>query len=131
MPDPGAYLQGGGGWTPDGKIAAISQSTGPGAVFAWNSRNGRLVRRFRFPPNGVLGLAISPDGSRLAAAGGGTTGRLWNFDSGRMLATLSGHQDVIFGIHFSPDGARQLFAEPRAIVQQIGQAELGRDVDEL
>ena len=104
LPNPGGDLQPDGAWSPDGKVVALALGTGAGAVTAWDSRTGRLVRTFPFPPDGVFALAFSPDGSRLVAGGGGTTGKLWDFASGRVLATLSGHQDTLSNVSFSPDG---------------------------
>jgi WD40 repeat protein len=50
-------------------------------------------------------LAFSPDGRRLASAGGSDrTARLWDADDGHPLAILAGHDDGIGRVIFSPPG---------------------------
>jgi serine/threonine protein kinase len=55
-------------------------------------------------------LAFSPDGQRVAAAGGvlGMPGEvnIWDVTSGRILLTFHGHADVITGLAFSLEGRR-------------------------
>jgi WD40 repeat protein len=59
----------------------------------------------------VRAVAFSPDGRRLAAAGGpsGRFGELaiWNMEASppKAIATVRGHTDAILGLAFSPDGA--------------------------
>ena len=56
--------------------------------------------------NGVLRVAWSPDGSRLASAGRDGLVKIWDASTGRRIAELRGHTDVVFGIAWSPDGQR-------------------------
>jgi WD40 repeat protein len=52
----------------------------------------------------VWGVAFSPDGSKVASAGGDQRLRLWETDSGIELANLGGHTDAVTCLAFSPDG---------------------------
>jgi WD40 repeat protein len=55
----------------------------------------------------VRGLAFTPNGTVLAAAGGNTDDfavHLWDVVSGQSLGELDGHTGIIWNIAFSPDG---------------------------
>jgi WD40 repeat protein len=52
----------------------------------------------------VQGLAVSPDGARLASGGNDGAVRLWDVPTGRQVAVLEGHTGWVFGVAFSPDG---------------------------
>jgi WD40 repeat protein/class 3 adenylate cyclase len=106
LPVPRDALGVSGSWTPNGRSVAVGLLTNPGAVLVWNSQTGKLVRKFAFPPNGVIDSAFSPDGTRIAAAGAGSVAKLWDFHSGRLLATLVGHKNTLTSVAFSPDGTR-------------------------
>ena len=51
-------------------------------------------------------MVFSPNGQRLATAGGDHTIGLWDAARGVKLRTLRGHTHVVQGVAFSPDGAR-------------------------
>ena len=55
-------------------------------------------------PGTLYALAISPDGTTLAAAGGDRVIDLWSLPSMRHLATLTGFDNTIYSLAFSPDG---------------------------
>jgi WD40 repeat protein len=52
----------------------------------------------------LLGVAFSPDSSRLATASWDRTAKVWDVSNGQELITLSGHQDAVTSVAFSPDG---------------------------
>jgi WD40 repeat protein/tRNA A-37 threonylcarbamoyl transferase component Bud32 len=51
-------------------------------------------------------IAVSPDGTRIAAALGDRTARVWEAATGRVLDVLRGHSDLVKDVAFSPDGQR-------------------------
>jgi len=54
----------------------------------------------------VRGMAFSPDGTVLAAAGGNADDfniHLWDTVTGQLVGVLGGHEDIVWGLAFSPD----------------------------
>jgi WD40 repeat protein len=47
---------------------------------------------------------FSPDGKRIASAGGDKTVRIWDAATGKELFKLTGHAEGVWGVAFSPDG---------------------------
>jgi WD40 repeat protein/serine/threonine protein kinase len=54
----------------------------------------------------VHGVALAPDGIRVAAACGDRTVKIWDTATGRIVQTLRGHDAYVFSVAFSPDGRR-------------------------
>jgi WD40 repeat protein len=105
-------------FSPDSRrLAALG---GNGAVKLWDAATGQLLprtwRAWNLDPSqsylmGTLsnGLAFSPDGQRIAAAGGSWDhGQviIWDVLTGKKLHTLEGHALMVNSIAFSPDGSR-------------------------
>lgn len=88
---------------PDGRLLAV------GRYQTVELRNGKTtVGKLTGHSNDVRSVAFSPDGKRLATAGGspGQFGevKLWEVSTGKELRAWRGHRDNIFAIAFSPDG---------------------------
>jgi len=83
-----------------------------GSVALWNGADGQHILSFPDHGSGVTGLAISPDGTLVAASGGGATGgpvKVYDVAARRRLATLSGPtgepgEPRIAKLAFSADG---------------------------
>lgn len=78
-------------------------------VTIWNTKTGALLQKLTGFADRVVALDLSPDGKRLATAGGAPTqeGEVIVFDlaSGKPVLTLPApHSDTVFGIRFSPEG---------------------------
>ncbi len=56
---------------------------------------------------GVLSVAVSPDGGRIATASADGTSKLWDAALGTVIGTFEGHAGPVLSVAFSPDG-RQL-----------------------
>src|SRR5207302_280941 len=110
-------------FSPDGKYLAAATGDrderegypGPGEVCVWDLARGNLVWNLRGHPGCVWSVVFSPDGKRLASAGG-VPGRrpgegpgevrFWDVQTGQELCTLTGHKTRIRDLAFSPCGRR-------------------------
>ena len=82
-------------------------------ILVWNPGDGSLLRRIANNGQRTYGLALSPDGSLLAAATGapGQAGEVRVFDraTGRVLATPFRGDDVVLAVAFDPSGKHLAF----------------------
>jgi WD40 repeat protein len=92
--------------SPDGGTL-VTNTGGPGSFFDesvryWDTQTGELKKEFADKGHGAHPVALSPDGSILAA--GGKSVKLWDVRSGKLLRELSGHLKITESIAFSADG---------------------------
>ncbi|MCA8959630.1 MAG: protein kinase [Planctomycetes bacterium] len=66
--------------------------------------SGALERTLFAHRDQVYGLAISPEGTRLASCSLDKTVRLWDLERGTLLRTERGHDGGVRGVAFTPDG---------------------------
>lgn len=101
-------------FSPDGKrlASAASQYFGnpeptPGEVKTWDTATGLDLRVFEGHWWPTYGVAFSPDGSRVLAAGGVGDGGLvsiWDSKTGREIPSSSNARAPLYALAVSPDG---------------------------
>ena len=72
-------------------------------VVAWDAATGKQEWTYRNKGTNVFGLAISPDGTRVAV-GISRQVKILDAKTGNEISTLGGAAHFVFRIAFSPDG---------------------------
>jgi WD40 repeat protein len=103
---------------PDGKEIAVA---GYHEITVWDPMDGKLLHRIGNVAQQTHGLAYSPDGALLAAAGGtpGFVGEVKLFDVATRaeVATLDRSAEVMLDVTFGADGNRLAAAGADAVVR--------------
>jgi WD40 repeat protein len=114
-------LKGPAGWvngvafSPDGTrlVAACSREVGkpveqrrPGEAIVWAPRPGPAVVELKGHTEGILRVAFSPDGARVATGSYDKTVKVWDVKTGATLLDLKGFSSLVASLAFSPDGTR-------------------------
>jgi WD40 repeat protein len=106
-------------FSPDGSTLAVAPIEKP--IELWDVDSGRLVRTLDAQGDNIArGIAFSPDGTRLAAAGNGDTGgvaRLWDVASGHVVGALEHGNMGLHDVTFSPDGSMLASSSPDATIR--------------
>lgn len=96
---------------PDGQRLAVGSY---GRVVIWDLKQGKPSRVLTSVLGAVNDLRFSPDGTRLAVAGGQPSARgdlrLFDPADGKLIASLGGHLDTVSAVAFSPDGSKLVSA---------------------
>ena len=78
-----------------------------GLAKLWDVATHREIVRLKGHLKSVHGIAISPDGERLATGGGGAEAiKLWDIQTHQELITLAGEGSLTMFLRFSPDGKK-------------------------
>jgi WD40 repeat protein/serine/threonine protein kinase len=83
----------------------IASASLDGRLQVWDGRSAKLLASATVKPWRAPRIALSPDGTRLAA----TTPydvQLFDTSSGKLLRTIQAQPSAIFALRFSPDGTR-------------------------
>ena len=128
-------------FTPDGR--RLVASSGPsGTVRVWNAETGAELlvidghARADAPARDIIGIDVSPDGSRIATAGADGSARLHDAESGEELLAVRGRHCASEGncavnrAVFSPDGTKIATTGVDATVR-IMAADTGRELTVL
>jgi WD40 repeat protein/HEAT repeat protein/tRNA A-37 threonylcarbamoyl transferase component Bud32 len=92
----------------DGRIVAGGRTES--TVQVWDLEQGKTILQVPGTGNGVVGLSVSPDDSRIATGGRDGTLRVCDAASGHEIRSLKGNQGIVRTIVFSPDGTRMCSA---------------------
>jgi eukaryotic-like serine/threonine-protein kinase len=92
--------------TPVGNNASLRYIplAGSGRVAVWNTTDFELQRIMEAHVSGVIGVALSPDGLKLALCGVDRNVKLFNWTTGELLAARTNSEATIFDLAFLPDG---------------------------
>jgi WD40 repeat protein/tRNA A-37 threonylcarbamoyl transferase component Bud32/tetratricopeptide (TPR) repeat protein len=101
-----------------------------GEVKVWDTGTGQEVLSLKGLAGGVESVCFSPDGRRLASAGGERNKpgevKVWDARTGQEQLTLKGHTGYVNGVCFSPDGRRLASASNDRTVK-VWDAQTGRE----
>ncbi len=89
-------------FSPDGRRLAAGSADGATLL---EVATGNAVSLATGHTSGSRSVALSPDGTMLAAAARHAEIQLWDVDTGSVTAILRGHTIRVNSVHFSPDGA--------------------------
>ena len=74
------------------------------SIYVWDTFTGNAFAMLDEHPDSINALALSPDGTKLATAGGDWTVHLWEVNTGKYIKSLMGHPSAVNAVAFSPDG---------------------------
>ena len=74
------------------------------SIYVWDTFTGNAFAMLDEHPDSINALALSPDGAKLATAGGDWTVHLWEVNTGKYIKSLLGHPSAVNAVAFSPDG---------------------------
>ena len=84
--------------------ALIIASAHGNRIYVWDTATGTAFAMLDEHPDSIKAIALSPDSTKLATAGGDWTVRLWDVGTGKYLNSLTGRSSAVTAIAFSPDG---------------------------
>lgn len=87
-------------------------SSDDGTVRGWDRQTGEQLLEFGREDAPFEDVAVSPDGTLVAAAVSDGTVKLWDMVTGRRRLTLHGHTQKATSVDFSPDGRLIASASP-------------------
>lgn len=109
--------------------AGFLVSTSEAGTVVWDPLTGDEIRRLNVDRGrDSVRVAVSADGTRIAAAGVDSAVRIYDVESGDPVGEpLRGHTDVVLGIGISPDGSRIVSGGSDGTVR-VWDAQTGRPI---
>ncbi|HEY3788390.1 MAG TPA: c-type cytochrome domain-containing protein [Urbifossiella sp.] len=94
-------------FSPDGKLLAVGSY---GRATVWDLTTAKPAQVITHVLGAVNDLKFSPDGSKLAVAGGQPSARgdlrIFDTKDWKLLVSLGGHLDTVSGVSWSPDSSK-------------------------
>ena len=84
--------------------AILIASAHGNSIYVWDTATGTAFAVLDEHPDSIKALALSPDSTKLATAGGDWIVRVWEVRTGKYLYSLTGHPSAVNAVVFSPDG---------------------------
>lgn len=84
--------------------ALIIASAHGNTIYVWDTATGTAFAMLDEHPDAIKAIALSPDSTKLATAGGDWIVRLWEVRTGKYINSLRGHTGAVNAVSFSPDG---------------------------
>lgn len=87
--------------------AILIASAHGNSIYVWDTATGAAFAMLDEHPDAIKAIALSPDSTKLATAGGDWTVRVWEVRTGKYLYSLTGHPghpSAVNAVAFSPDG---------------------------
>ncbi|HAA48867.1 MAG TPA: hypothetical protein DCE43_04060, partial [Planctomycetaceae bacterium] len=72
----------------------------------WDVSAGKELATLQGHEERVYSVRFSPNGKKLATAGGDNKARIWDAETGKELLVLTGHSSDATGLAFNSDGRR-------------------------
>lgn len=88
-------------FSPDASIVATAHGN---RIYVWDTFTGNAFAMLDEHPDSINAITLSPDGAKLATAGGDWIVRLWEVRTGKYINGLTGHPSAVNAVAFSPDG---------------------------
>ena len=88
-------------FSPDASIVATAHGN---RIYVWDTFTGNAFAMLNEHPDSINAITLSPDGAKLATAGGDWRVRLWEVRTGKYINSLTGHPSAVNAVAFSPDG---------------------------
>lgn len=73
-------------------------------IYVWDTATGTAFAMLDEHPDAIKAIALSPDNTKLATAGGDWIVRVWDVGTGEYINSLTGHSGAVNAVAFSPDG---------------------------
>ena len=84
--------------------AVLVASAHGNSIYVWDTVTGAAFAMLDEHPDSITAIALSPDSTKLATAGGDWVVRLWDVSTGKFINSLKGHPGAVNAVTFSPDG---------------------------